>query len=117
MEDLCERIAASDERMRALYAEHLHDHGELLAHVFFGDVTRHYEALCASGQREQAGQIVACVDEALAVAEAGSYVDNVIHVSFLEALPWQQKTGLPWELLTPRLKAGYDQMHRYNEPS
>lgn len=117
IEKLCERLAAGDEHLRSLYAEHMRANDELLPHVFFGDVTRYYEALSASGQREQASRIVCCLDEALAAASPESEVDNVVHVSFLEALPWQQKTGLHWELLTPRLRAGYDQMHGCKSPS
>lgn len=90
---------------------------ELLAHVFFCDVTRYYEALCTADRREEAVLILNCIDEALAKAPDQSYVDEVIHVSFLEMLPWRTRSGLPWELLSSRLKAGYDVMHGYSDPS
>jgi len=115
--DLCEKLAAGDANLRTMLDGHIRDNDELLAHVFFGDVTRYYESLCNADRREEAVRIVNCIDEALAEASHEDYVDNVIHVSFLECLPWRTRSGLPWELLTPRLKAGYDVMHGYSDPS
>jgi hypothetical protein len=58
--------------------------------------------------------LVADIDTALASGD--EWTDNLIHVSFLENLE-REKCGAAWELLTPRLKAGFDMVHGYTAAS
>lgn len=94
--------------------EHLRDNEEFLAHPYFGAVTRHYKQLCDLGQIETAEALVKDLDAGLLHGDED--IDNLIHVSFLENLDHEKGT-VRWELLTQRLKAGFDMIHGHTEPS
>lgn len=95
--------------LQPLYTEHLEANDELLAYVFFGDITRVYEALC-DAEPQSAKRLVADIDAGLTRGDGD--IKNLIGVSFLETLG-HQKDRTAWRLLTPRLKAGFDSIHGY----
>lgn len=65
--------------------EHLADNGELLPHVFFGDVTRHASAMARAGTNTDAVDgLLGDLDDSLSLAKDDDQVDNLIGVSFVE---------------------------------
>lgn len=98
IDDLVERFPG----LRPVLEEHLSDNfGELLPHVFFGDVTRyivsrHLDARLHHGSGpEQAREEVRSLLKALETAyvERGEEVEELIAVSFLENLPRPGEPG------------------------
>lgn len=81
------RLVDQAPTLRPLFDEHIGDHGEVLAHLFMGDVVRHLYARCQEGTE----QAWADVDRILAIADAGwdegdEFVTNLLYVSLLENL-------------------------------
>jgi hypothetical protein len=82
-------------KLSPLLQEHLHDNrGELLPHLFFGDLTRYVVALVTSGDnqleaRRELRELLAFLEESFASGD--SELCELISVSFLENLPY------PWE--------------------
>jgi hypothetical protein len=114
--EFVEWLVARHSDLKPLYGQHIDNNSELLPHVFFGDVTRSYEQLCAEGRVVEAQNLVADIDTGLQGESQYDEVDNLIHVSFLENLGHEK--GRPtWEILTPRLKAGFDRIHGYTASS
>lgn len=101
-------LVARHAALQSLLAAHMRDHSELLTNILFGDITRHYEVCCETGRTEEAAALAN--DLEFALLRADEYVDNVIHVSFLENLG-HQRDRTAWQLLPPRLKAGFDMIH------
>ena len=65
--------------------EHLADFGELLPHVFFGDVTRYASSLAREGaDASDLDRLLTDLDRALTAGEAHDEVDNLVWVSFVE---------------------------------
>jgi hypothetical protein len=62
--------------------EHLRDNGELLPHVFFGDVTRYASDLARRGDTGRLDHLLTDLDQALTSAE--DEADNLIWASFVE---------------------------------
>lgn len=105
------RLAERHPALRDMLKEHREYHGEVLPHVFFGDVTRWYVSRCeASDNIASARGLVTDLAEGLTLGDDS--VDNLIHVSFLENLDREQQ-GVAWELLPSGLKAGFDLIHGY----
>ncbi len=82
-------------KLSPLLREHLHDNsGELLPHVFFGDLTRYAVALLTSADggleaSRELRELLAFLEESFASGD--SELCELISVSFLENLPY------PWE--------------------
>jgi len=74
---LCERLASQFLGVGALLEEHLADNGELLPHVFFGDLTRY---VLADGEDKVA--VVQCLENAM--YGGAPSVEELIAVSFVE---------------------------------
>jgi len=65
--------------------EHLADNGDLLPHVFFGDVTRYGSSLAREdADAKELDRLLADLDDALSDGEADDEVTNLIWVSFVE---------------------------------
>jgi hypothetical protein len=100
-------VAAQSPQLDALLEEHLQDNrGELLPHLYFGDVTRRFEELwkersdpLASGEIRR---ILDQLEQGLALED--EYVQNLIAVSFIEDL-WALWPDPEFEkLLGPKMK-------------
>ena len=63
---------------------HLESNGEILPHVFFGDVTRYVEARVNCGDTETVKQILAVFEDAVSSSDAQAR--DLIGASFLENL-------------------------------
>ena len=92
-ETILQLVAAFPE-LTPLYEEHRRDYGELLPHVFFGDLTRWILSLYEDSANSP--EAVARVREVIdflegAFASGDSDLQELISVSFLENLPF------PWE--------------------
>jgi hypothetical protein len=74
--------------LRALYEEHLRDYGAILAHVFFGDLTRFVQDAFAhppsSAPRQIGLQIVALLERAMSSDD--EQLQELVSTSFLENL-------------------------------
>ncbi|HEY4310193.1 MAG TPA: hypothetical protein VGN12_12150 [Pirellulales bacterium] len=73
----CEQLAAEFHGVARLLKERQADNGELLPHVFFGDLTRY---ILAGGQDKAA--VVQCLENAM--SSGASEIDDLICVSFVE---------------------------------
>ena len=99
--------------LEPLLHEHLADNfGEVLPHVFFGDLTRYVVAEFLRGEGGNAGesptlrQILDALEEAFA---RGDEVSELIAVSFLENLPRRGESGAGiLVLLGPGLRSQLD---------
>ena len=100
--------------LRPLLDEHVSDNfGEVLPHVFFGDVTSYVVSLASAGEgqgspkRRELADLLHFLEESF-VAGDGE-LQELISVSFLEALP---RTGEPGAevrgMVGPNLRAGLD---------
>jgi hypothetical protein len=85
-------VAAMEDFVRAVpevepeWREHLEANGEVLPHVFFGDVSRFAVKVAEGSDVELATRFSAAIEK-LAASENPEVV-NVIHVSFAENLAW-----------------------------
>jgi hypothetical protein len=68
--------------LRANYDEHVADNGELLPHVFFGDVSRFVVARAAEGDDSAVGRCLAFLEEAL--DNGDELAQELVVVSFVE---------------------------------
>jgi hypothetical protein len=101
--------------LRPLFRAHIRNQGEVLQHVFFGDLTRYVTSLLdlvsPPDGKDEIERILALMEKGL--ADGDPQVDNLIGVSFLENLdqtgPHYDKIAL---LLGPRLKASLRDMRR-----
>jgi hypothetical protein len=99
VEDLVERFPA----LRSIYDEHLRDNGELLPHVFFGDVARYAERLYMGQEREALEGLLDVLERAW--GDGPHEVEELIQVSFIENLqPWDGRKAGMRELLGPHLQ-------------
>ena len=123
---LIDRLTELSPGLSEVLREHLADmDGELLPHLFFGDLTRYVVALC--GRAESSADAARELDAILGfleerMARGTEPEDNLISVSFLENLPypWEAGAGLRYRLgptLTKQLQviAPYDK--RLRSPS
>jgi hypothetical protein len=99
VEDLVRRIPS----LKPVYERHMSENDELLAHIFFGDLTRfviseHRETLRSGTSRPALDSVLEALEAGL--AEGDPDVGEVIVVSFLENL-WQ--AGDDYETLVKRL--------------
>jgi hypothetical protein len=104
-------IAARSARLRAILDEHIKDNfGEILPHVFFGDLTRHVVSLCgsagskrpSSAELQELHEILEMLEEAY--AKGDNELQELISVSFLEHLPRPDESGSEIRtILGPRL--------------
>jgi hypothetical protein len=83
----CEDLAKQFPDIRILLDEHMRDNGELLPHVFFGDVTR-----WVLDDRSDRVRLVECLD--LNISSGNSDIENLIAVSFVENLETQKELEL-----------------------
>jgi len=102
VDKLVERLPA----LQPLLREHLADNfGEVLPHVFFGDLTRYVVAELV--RSDNPGAVQPILDELEVAFSAGDeLVAELIAVSFLENLPQQGEAGDSIRgLLGPRLRS------------
>ena len=76
-------------RLEPVLDEHLNDYDELLAHVFFADLTRDAAQLARRAERDEEAEAELCrllgdLETALRAAEERDDVDDLIWVSFVE---------------------------------
>ena len=81
---LCEQLAREFPGIGALLEEHLADNGELLPHVFFGDLTRYVIA----GNRDQAA-VVQSLEDTMSSGVAS--IEELIGVSFVENIETREE--------------------------
>ena len=96
--ELCEGVAVAEPRLRPLLDEHMADNRELLAHVFFGEVTHWVEE--RAGEPAEVRAVLDFLEAA--VADVAPDAENVILVSFLEHLDARVVA-----LLGPHLRRAY----------
>lgn len=82
--ELCERLASQFREVGALLEEHLAENGQLLPHVFMGDLTRY---VLASGGDKVA--VVQFLEDTL--GRRAPSVDELIAVSFVENINTQDE--------------------------
>jgi hypothetical protein len=73
--------------LRPAYDEHVRDNGQLLPHVFFGDVTRYVLRQVRDGNTAAShpvGQILGCLEHCM--ASGSEDVKELVSVSFIENL-------------------------------
>jgi hypothetical protein len=80
----CNRLAGLHPELMSLLAEHRRDNGEILPHVFMADVEGWFEQKVRAGERAAMALTVWLEAE---YPSASPSIENVICVSFLEALP------------------------------
>ncbi len=106
-----DRLVEACTTLKPLFDEHLEDNfGEVLPHVFLGEVTRHLvgEAAGDAGSRAVETTLRQLEDE---FASGTDEVKEFIAVSFLENLPESPAPGLDLRLrLGPSLKAELSRM-------
>ena len=81
-----ERFVSAVPEVEPLWREHLHDNGEALPHVFFGDVSRFAVEMAERGDVDLTERFSRAIEE-LAASDDPDVV-NVIQVSFAENLMW-----------------------------
>ena len=108
---LVDRLVEACAALKPLFDEHLEDNfGEVLPHVFLGEVTRHLvgEAAGDAGSRTVEAALRQLEDE---FASGTEEVKELIAVSFLENLPESPEPGLAVRLrLGPSLKGELSRM-------
>jgi hypothetical protein len=77
-----EWLVARQPELAPLLDEHLRTYGELLPHVFFGDVTRYASELACGPDTGRLDSLLSDLDRAL--TSARDETDNLIWVSFVE---------------------------------
>jgi len=96
--------------LRPEYDSHVEYFGELLPHVFFGDVVRWIEALYEAHDRDTIKAFLARLERDYPRLDAQSC--NVIDVSFAEDLPYPGTRGAEMALwLGPNLRREYVRGH------
>ena len=114
--DFVQRLVEQIPAIKLIYDEHLDYFGELLPHVFFGELTRWLLSLFSSVPRSQnvETQLWAVLNylEQSFIME-GEEIKELIAVSILENLPrpGEQNSGII-ELLGPELVAEYARINR-----
>lgn len=108
--------------LNEMYKEHILDCGELLPHVFFGDLTRHVIDLFKDIKPEDLGNLKHSkyreLIEILGYLESGirsnnDEVEELIVVSFLENISYCDKTLLPLvNLLSDEMKIWHKRIWR-----
>lgn len=84
--------------------EHLVTFGELLPHVFFGDVTRYASSLARDGTDvEHLDRLLSDLDHSLSGGDRGDEVDSLVWASFVENV--QGASDDSEEALRERLRA------------
>ena len=96
-----EWLVARHPDLAPILEEHLADDGELLPHVFFGDVTRYASELARRRDAARLDPLLRDLDGAL--TGAGDETDNLIWVSFVENA--QGASGDAEEQLREELRA------------
>ena len=92
-------VAALSPTLTALLREHVNDNfGDVLPHVFIGDVARHIVTMVRVPSSEDNPAVLCEVKRILDVMEAGyaagmPEVQELIAASFLENLPLQEDSG------------------------
>ena len=84
--DLIRRLCEGSRTLAELLDVHLSSQGELLPHVYFGDVTRHFVRLMNSGtsaDRVEASQIIRQLEASMSSDE---HARELVVASFLENL-------------------------------
>jgi hypothetical protein len=104
-------LVAAVPRLRGLLNEHVHDQGELLPHVFFGDVAR---ALATTPESRSVPRSE--LEDALAFMERGLHdgepsVQELIVASFLENVPPRELRTDIRPMLGPALRAAYERLY------
>ena len=84
-EKVIDELLAYAPKLRPVYQEHLADHGELLPHVLFGDLTRFVAKLCMTDPSSPELKSILDVLEN-GMARGDEYTQELISVSFLENL-------------------------------
>jgi hypothetical protein len=94
-------VVATEPELQPLFEEHMEDNfGEMLPHMFFGDVTRWFESeLSDDASRPKAVRLLRYLESIYDAAPAD--VKNVIDVSFVENLT---VNGAGVGLLGPQLQ-------------
>jgi hypothetical protein len=111
-------VAAQSPELKALLEEHLDDNfGELLPHLYFGDVTRRFEDLWKvrigpSASVELRG-ILEQLEQGLVLED--DYVQNLIAVSFIEDLQDLWHDPEFEAMLGPRMKHEYTTMRDWDD--
>ncbi|MGH8990162.1 MAG: DUF7674 family protein [Acidimicrobiia bacterium] len=118
--DLVDRLVGKFPVLEPLLREHLADNfGEVLPHVFFGDLSRyvvatfdrtsHGRSTVESPDAAQLRQLIGELDEAFVAGP--DEVSELIAASFLENLPREGETGEGVRaLLGPRLRSELERM-------
>ena len=77
--------------LSSMFDEHVKDNGEILPHIFFGDLTRYVVSLLLSGagvaRRRELEDILRTLEKAYASVGDEDELQELISVSFLEHLP------------------------------
>ena len=104
---LFQHISRAVPSFTPVLAEHLHDNGELLAHVLMGDLLRFVGARI--GQSGQAAIEVGAILDTLEHEVSGDDADtvNAIAVSFLENLEAEPFFSKLYARLGPKLRAAH----------
>jgi hypothetical protein len=99
-----------------LLDEHLKDQdGELLAHVYFGDVTRYVVALIRDGSVASLDEAQQIINYLEATYRSNEDVQNLIDVSFLENLQQEAATEKALKMLGPVLTNAWQEMEAHWE--
>jgi hypothetical protein len=102
-------VASRSPTLEAMLQEHIKDNDEILAHVFFGDITRHVVSLFVASMQSGSSlpnelkNILDYVEEAF--CQGADDVQELISVSFLENLPSSGEEGAGIrDIIGPNLK-------------
>lgn len=86
----CHHLVESISALRPVLAEHRSDNdGEVLSHLFMGDVSRWYLARYRGRDVGAVAELSKFLD--IEFVSGSSYVRNLLAVSFIENLPWGQE--------------------------
>jgi len=100
---LVDTLVRASPEIEALRTEHLGDHGELLPHVFFGDLTR----WLANNPAES--RILALLGQALSDGDAATR--DLIYASFLENIEPGDEYAALREALRPHLPQLWEDLY------
>jgi hypothetical protein len=105
--ELVRQLCQSNRGLRTLFEEHLQDQGELLPHVYCGDVTRYFVALVDHGTKDHEAEAVEILGVLEAAMSGDDQVRELIAVSFLENLLGSANLDKIKALLPPRLRTAF----------
>jgi hypothetical protein len=116
LKTLIDALAAHSPELHRLLGEHVQDNHELLPHIFFGDVTRHFEKLWQMRSDPIASteirRILGLLEQGLATGD--EEVENVIAASFIENLFELWNDPELEALIGPKMKSELKKMREWH---